>query len=44
MTPKKKTDADILLMLENVEYPFIAIARKPTLAWSSSAWQGPIYG
>ena len=31
-------------VLGNVEYPFIAIAPKPTLAWCGSTWYGPIYG
>ena len=30
--------------LENVEYPFIAIAPRSTLALTGSTWQGPIYG
>ena len=30
-------------VLGNVEYPFIAIAVKSTLAWSGSIWKGPIY-
>ena len=30
--------------LGNVEYPFIAIAPRSTLAQSGSIWYGPIYG
>ena len=30
--------------LENVEYPFIAIVPRSTVAQSGSSWWGPIYG
>ena len=30
--------------LENVEYPFAAIAPRSTLTWSGRTWLGPTYG
>ena len=40
----KQSDGFQLGYLGNVEYPFIAIATRSTLAQSGSSWFGPIYG